>query len=74
MISDDTYKKFQEAVEKEQGKKMTIEETKEVLNGLVGYFDLLAQIHHRSELAKQKEALPDEKTTNENDINPTNQG
>ena len=71
MISDDTYKKFQEAVEKEHGKKMTMAETKEVLNGLVGYFDLLMKIYHRDQLA-QKE-LADETAKKENAINQTNQ-
>lgn len=55
MISDNTYKKFQEAVKDEFGKEMSDKETKEVLNGLVGYFDLLMKIHHRDVLAKKEQ-------------------
>lgn len=67
MISDDTYKKFQEAVKKEQGKDLTDKEAKEILNGLVGYFDLLMKIYHRDQMAKKEEA------EKENAINQTNQ-
>lgn len=66
MISDNTYKKFQEAVKDELGKEMDDKETKEVLNGLVGYFDLLMKIHHRDQLAKQeekKDTVPDTPTS-----------
>lgn len=73
MISDDTYKKFQQAVKKEMGKEMDDKETKEVLNGLVGYFDLLMKIHHRSEMAKKEEATAEETAKKENAINQTNQ-
>lgn len=76
MISDDTYKKFQEAVKKEYGKDLTDKEAREILTGMVNYFDLLAKIHHRSEQRKAKEEL-DKKTSdgqNNNAINPTNQG
>lgn len=67
MISDNTYKAFQKAVKEEYGKEMTDAETKEVLNGLVGYFDLIAKIHHRDEMAKKEEAKK------EDAINQTNQ-
>lgn len=67
MISDDTYKKFQQAVKDEFGKEMDEKETKEVLNNLVGYFDLLMKIHHRDQMAKKEEAKK------ENAINQANQ-
>lgn len=72
MISDDTYKKFQEAVKKEQGKDLTDKEAKEILNGLVGYFDLLMKIHHRIETSKDKEKVPEPDPKPDNAINQTN--
>lgn len=74
MISDDTYKKFQEAVKKEQGKDLTDKEAREILNGMVGYFDLLMKIHHRSEMAKKEQAVSGEEAKKDDANNPTNQG
>ncbi len=55
MISDKTFKKFQEVVKQEYGKDLTDAEAREILTGMTSYFDLLAKIHHRSVVRKEKE-------------------
>lgn len=62
MISDQTFKEFQEAVKKEYGKDLTDAEAREVLTNWTNYFNLLAKIHHRSVVAKNEEASPDTTT------------
>lgn len=49
MISKETFKEFQEVVNKELGITLDDKDTKKVLNGLVNYFDLLAKINYRKE-------------------------
>jgi hypothetical protein len=55
MISDKTFKKFQEVVKQEYGKDLTDTEAREILTGMTKYFDLLAKIHHRSVVRKEKD-------------------
>lgn len=51
MISDATFKVFQEAVKKEYGQDLTDKEAREILTGAVNYFDLLAKLYHRDKEA-----------------------
>ncbi len=55
MISDKTFKKFQEVIKQEYGKDLTDAEAREYLTNWTSYFDLLAKIHHRSVVRKEKE-------------------
>ncbi len=58
MISENTFNEFQKAVEEEHGVTLDPKEAKEILQGMVNYFDLLAKLHHRDVLAeKEKESL-----------------
>lgn len=47
MVSATLVKKFKEAVKQDFGKDLTVAEADQILNGLVGYFDLLARLRHR---------------------------
>lgn len=46
MINQVTITEFQEAIKEEYGKDISLEEAESILNGLVGYFDVLAKINH----------------------------
>lgn len=51
MISQQTFKEFQEAVKQEYGQDLTDKEAEEILTGMVKYFDLLAKLYHRDKEA-----------------------
>ena len=46
-ISETTIEEFRQAVKEDYGRDIASAEASEVLRTLVGYFDLLAKIHHR---------------------------
>ena len=46
MINKVTITEFHEAIKEEYGKDVTLEEAESILNGLVGYFDVLAKINN----------------------------
>ncbi len=46
MLSKVTITEFQTALKEEYGKDVTPEEAESILNGLVGYFDVLARLNH----------------------------
>lgn len=46
-ISEATIEEFRQAVRGDYEREITSAEASEVLRTLVGYFDLLAKIHHR---------------------------
>lgn len=50
MISEITIKDFQQAVSEDYGKEISLQEAKEILTGMVGYFDLLAKIDFRRKM------------------------
>jgi hypothetical protein len=50
MISPETIKKFQEAIEADFGVVLDEKEAKEVLLNWVGYFDTLAKINYRQDV------------------------
>lgn len=43
-------KEFQQAFQKDYGKKISVSEASEVAGSLVEFFDLLAQINHREKI------------------------
>jgi hypothetical protein len=47
VINSDTIKDFQNAIRQKIGAEVSFEEAKEILLGLVDYFDLLYEISHR---------------------------
>ena len=48
-ISEATIEEFRQAVKEDYGKDVGLAEASEILRTLVGYFDLLAKIHHRKQ-------------------------
>ena len=48
MLLEETIKEFQEAIEEEYGKKISLQDASVILNDLVGYFDTLAKISHNT--------------------------
>lgn len=50
MISNETVKDFQSAVELELGRKLDEKEATEILTNIVGYFDSLAKIDHKDKV------------------------
>ncbi len=52
MASEQTIEKFRDVVKKEYGVDLTLKEASEILHNWMAYFDLLAKIHHRSQLRK----------------------
>lgn len=51
MISNETVKEFQATIESEFGVVLEEKDAKEILLNWVDYFDLLAKIDHRKEIA-----------------------
>lgn len=50
MITEQTVKDFQEAIQVEYGTQLEADEARSVLENWVGYFDLLAKVHHRMKI------------------------
>lgn len=50
MVSKEITKKFKQVVLEEYGKEISDNEASQILTELVGYFDLLAQIYHRTKV------------------------
>lgn len=51
-ISKELITELQTIIREEYGKEISFPEVSEIANGLVGYFDLLAKIHHRDKTEK----------------------
>ena len=49
MLSKQTIEKLQHILKEDYGKDVSLKEASEIAYGLVGYFDLLAKIHHRTQ-------------------------
>ena len=49
MLSDTTVQELRQIFLEVYGRDVTMQETSEIANGLVGYFDLLAKIKHRTQ-------------------------
>ncbi len=49
MASKALTEKFREIVREEFGKNISLEEAEQILGQMTGYFDLLAQVHHKSQ-------------------------
>jgi len=60
-ISEATIEEFRQAVKEDYGRDLGPPEASEILRTLVGYFDLLAKIHHRE---AAKDAYDNRKTNN----------
>lgn len=58
MISPETYKGFQDAVKEEYGTTLTESETKEILDGLVGYFGALVEIDAKIKTDAKPQTFP----------------
>jgi len=47
MVSQKLILELQQIIKEEYGKELSISDVSEIANGMVGYFNLLAKIHHR---------------------------
>lgn len=47
MVSQQLLKELQEIIKEEYGQDLEMEKISQIGNGLVGYFDLLAKMHHK---------------------------
>jgi hypothetical protein len=68
-VSKELVLELQVIIKEEYKKEVTIEEASEIANGLVGYFNTLAKIHHGTIFVHKEEAssvnmkaIPKEKT------------
>lgn len=52
MVSNETVREFQVAIEAEYGVALDDKEAQEILLNWVGYFDMLAKIDHRTEMVE----------------------
>lgn len=52
-VSKELILELQTIIKEESGKEVTFEEASKIANGLVGYFDTLAKIHHKNEEKKE---------------------
>ena len=50
MLSEATILELKEIIKQEYGRELSPAEASEIANTLVGYFDLLAKIHHRDQI------------------------
>ncbi|MCX6766835.1 MAG: hypothetical protein NT170_03625 [Candidatus Moranbacteria bacterium] len=48
MVSQQLLKELQEIIKEEYGQDLEMEKISQIGNGLVGYFDLLAKMHHKN--------------------------
>jgi hypothetical protein len=55
MISKATILEFQKIIKEEYGKDITFDQASAMTRDLVGYFDKLAEIHHRNLTDKNEE-------------------
>lgn len=62
MIQDSTIKEFQQLLLEEYGRNVSLEEAREILIGMVAYYDLLAKIDYRRYLALEKHDLAPQKS------------
>lgn len=49
-LSQNTVEELQQIIRDEYGKDLSTQEATVIANGLISYFDLLAEIHHRSKV------------------------
>jgi len=52
MISQILVAEFQQAIQEEYGKDVSLKDASEILTDLISYFDLLAKIHHKGLVEK----------------------
>jgi len=55
MLSETTIKELRQILKEECGRNISIKEVSEIAHMLVGYYDLLAKIHHRDKTENNHE-------------------
>ena len=48
MVDDKLIEELKQFIKNECGKELSLQEVSEIANGLVGWYDLLAKIYHRT--------------------------
>ncbi|NTV40777.1 MAG: hypothetical protein HGA61_00690 [Candidatus Moranbacteria bacterium] len=62
MVSQQLLNELKEIIKQEYGQDLEMEKISQIGNGLVGYFDLLAKIHHKTNQQNENEyELPTKK-------------
>lgn len=57
---------LKEIIKQEYGRELSLAEASEIANTLVGYFDLLAKIHHRDQINDNENEIPTGTITEQN--------
>lgn len=55
MVSQQLLQELKEIIKEEHGQDLAMEKVSEIGNGLVGYFDLLAKMHHENNQSNKNE-------------------
>lgn len=63
MLSEATILELKEIIKEEFGRELSLAEASEIANTLVGYFDLLAKIHHRDQINDNENEISTGNTT-----------
>lgn len=58
MLSEATILELKEIIKQEYGRELSLAEASEIANTLVGYFDLLAKIHHQDQINDNENEIP----------------
>lgn len=66
MLSEATILELKEIIKQEYGRELSLAEASEIANTLVGYFDLLAKIHHRDQINDNENEIPTGNITEQN--------
>ena len=66
MLSEATILELKEIIKQEYGRELSLAEASEIANTLVGYFDLLAKIHHRDQINDNENEIVTGNTTEQN--------
>jgi len=53
MISQTLVAEFQQAIQNEYGRDISLKDSAEILTDLISYYDLLAKIHHKGLVEKE---------------------
>lgn len=63
MISNETIQEFQKLMERDYGLVLSVDEAREMVTDLVGYYDVLAQINHQEKM-QTREVISESSTKN----------
>ena len=68
MLSEATILELKEIIKQEYGRDLSLAEASDVANTLVGYFDLLAKLHHRDQINENDNKIDQRNTEKQNSL------